>query len=667
MMRDEPPTFDERPPLDTPPADVTPGEPTDWRANLGRAPLASDATVKTRKRVSAIAASINAAMKAAGVDDACRNLNLDANEFRRMCLVMLDAAQRAEYEAERRKAQPPQARRFKATAYVMELFYKRRQMPKDLTDEERARLIAALARNWRRRFKRFLTVQRFLHLGLFDYEPGVASSNKKVAPHLIDRLSDLLADVQCRAAEGGGEPIGLYNRAAEAAVAHFRATVPEFAPEWEPEPKVEEAGAKESAPPKGRDPRKVVAATARATVKKLRAFIADERLTETQAEELRAQLHAQIEAAWADEAGPGGVSPPEGGRPCDSNADNAPPSAPPGNLDRTQVSYLAESESSKTPAKARLNAVQNVEIPKAPAEQARAFVDVFESVGATKFKAVYLSCEPLDGDPTYCGSEDCSPARLRARCLSMVERSERRSESVSVRAYCGSLIQLDDVTPEQLPALLPFSYFAVETSPKSFQAWIALPADLPRDAFKAVRERLLRRHNPTRKTEGTANGGAYGAIRMPGTLNAKEKHRRCFGELPRVSIVHLAPGLIVPPLELEHAGLLAEPLPAPAAPAPSSFSTSRLPEAWPDINVYRQRYWKADAGRADRSRADEAWVCAAARLGFSRSAIAAELPRVSDKARARPDYVERTANSAFEWLAAQPDARADRRRERMVI
>lgn len=659
----EPPTFDERPPLDAPPVDCGPedeGDGPTWEETHG----ADELTVRMRKRASAFASSFNAVIKAAGVDDACRRLDLDANEFRRMCLVGIEAAQRAEYAAERAAHPPPKVRRFKATAYVMELFYKRRQMPKGVTPDERKKIIDTLARNWRRRFKRFLAVQRFTHLGLFDYEPGVASSQKKVPPHLIDRLSDLLADVQRRAAAGGGEPIGRYDRAAAAALEAFRATFPPFAPEWKQEQE-DEAGPKEAVPPRARDRKRVIERAARECVARVRELAQAEGLTEEEAEALREQLHAEIETAWSARPGPPPTSPPGRGGRCDVNADTPQTSTGPVNLDRTPVSYLTEAESTKNPTKTEVEPVENPEIPKAPAEQARQLIDAFESVGASEFQAVFLEAQPLDRQPRCLGDERGSAARMRARSLAFIERSERQRQSVSIRVWGGAIIQVDDASHALMARLLPFSFYACETSPGSYQVWLALAPEIGEEGRKAVRERLLRMF---KSMEGeTANGGAFNAVRLAGSLNAKQKYRQSFGEFPRVKLLHVALGRLTSSLELEHAGLLAPPLPKPAAPAASPFA-GKLPSGWPDIREYRARKWKAGENRPDRSSAEAAWVGAAYRLGWPEHMIVAELERITEKGRGRRDgYCEKTVRNVIGYIGIQPDTRRAASRERMVI
>jgi len=83
--------------------------------------------------------------------------------------------------------------------------------------------------------------------------------------------------------------------------------------------------------------------------------------------------------------------------------------------DRAVVSYLTLVESAKTSTKTEGGSVENPEIPKAPAEQARNLIDAFERAGADRFKVVFLSAVPVAvtpaGEATRRGRR---PARARA-------------------------------------------------------------------------------------------------------------------------------------------------------------------------------------------------------------------------------------------------------------
>jgi len=195
----------------------------------------------------------------------------------------------------------------------------------------------------------------------------------------------------------------------------------------------------------------------------------------------------------------------------------------------------------------------------------------------------------------------------------------------------GPLIQVDDVGAALLPRLLPFAFAAVETSPGNYQAWLALGSGTTEDGRRAVRDRLLQKF----KAEGeTANGGAYNAVRLPGSLNVKEKYMAALGHYPRVRLVHVAPGRTASPPELERAGLLAPVAPPAPRPVVPRDVSARLPSGWPDLARYKSLKWKADENRPDRSSAEAAWVGAAWRMGWPESMIVAQLERITEKGRA---------------------------------
>jgi len=167
-------------------------------------------TVATRKKTSVLAAAFNAVMRRARIVEACHELNrlerlkakddpeyqpvrYDPNEIMRLYLTLIDAAQRTEWIAEQARAPYPKIRRFKCSAAMMELFYKRASMPLDADKERKQRHLDTLARTFRRRWAKVHAVQRHLHLAFFVHEKGEASGGKKEAGHFTDNLTDLLA------------------------------------------------------------------------------------------------------------------------------------------------------------------------------------------------------------------------------------------------------------------------------------------------------------------------------------------------------------------------------------------------------------------------------------------------------------------------------------------
>jgi hypothetical protein len=176
---------------------------------------------------------------------------------------------------------------------------------------------------------------------------------------------------------------------------------------------------------------------------------------------------------------------------------------------------------------------------------------------------------------------------------------------------------------------------------------------------------LLRKFKENKET---ANGGAYNSIRLPGCINAKEKYRKQFGEFPRVRLVSAAEGRVVAPGELELAGLLAPVEQPKAAPKIERVVSGKAPTHFPDFNTYLQKHWKQDENRPDRSSAEAAFACAAARMGHDRHAIISELARVSLKQKGRRDsYIEKTVDHALAWIARQPDTSSRGGRERVTL
>jgi hypothetical protein len=692
-------------------------------------------TVKTRKRASAFAASFNAVMRRAGIVETCHELNrleklrakddpeykptrFDPNEIMRTYLVLTDAAQRTEWMAEQSGAPYPKIRRFKCSAAMMESFYKRTLIPSDTDEADRQRQFAARARAWRRRWAKVHSVQRHLHLAFFLHEKGAATDEKKEAGHFTDNLTDVLAHTARRAGEMTGEPVGRFNRAADEALAHFRASVAPYAPEWNAEDM--DAGkattqASGEAKKKEADKWRPIRNNLKQCVRAALQLVREDGLSESEAFARRQELHALIETEWADAPEPDSPPEKESERasaaaavsplsPVTNTADtteNRPaprPVAPASEvdtwpasvlfLDRTNLSYLnsekianctaksqvsSDAGAEKTPLSVKLTdtcVTENL----TPTEQAMLFAEAVESVSVSGCKAVYLSMYSLAGEAEMLGSEPqrkgdrMSAAAFKARVPEYVRRNREEHHNVAFRVW-GAIIQIDDASAEVLGRLKPFAFSAIETSPGNFQVWLSLPKSYIgadgkiNEAGKALRTRLLKKFEENGET---ANGGAYGSTRLPGTLNIKEKYQPSF---PRIRLVHVALGRTCAPEELEAAGLLAASPIRPVAPTtePLSYSNSKLPTGWPDYQYYVSRAPLKEDGQPNLSRADESFVIRCYSLGHSRHSIAAMLRSVRDKAARRDDYVERTLNAAESYLATQPQTARAGARQRMVI
>jgi hypothetical protein len=671
-------TFIERPFVATEPdtEKCFAGDENTWQENL----TADALTVAARRKGSAFAASLGAVFRRSGIPEACRKLDLDLNEIKALYLTMIDAAQRAEYFAEREGAPYSKTRRFKCGAYMMECFHKRVVPPLDLAPDAKTKWIDSRARNWRRRFKRVHAVQCFTHLAFFVAEKGEADSLKKKASSYIDNLTDVIIDTAKRAEKMRGEPIGRYNRAADEALAHFRETVKPYAPEWTMQDQDDGTDAKPGAVAGDllADPWKPVKRAARELVKEALRVVREQGLSNEESLARRLELQAEIETAWTSAPEPT-VTPGEKGKraadtspsPVIHSADTPEMDAPPTNLDRTPVSYLNHEKTQNHSA--NLQTVSGVGATNFsnPTDEAARFVEALESVGCDSYKTKFLGIYPLHGEAESLGNEpeqngtSLTAAEIKPRLPEYIRRNREQEHNVAVRAW-GAFIQVDDCTAEIMERLKPFAFLITETSPGNYQVWLALPKSFTgadgkiSEQGKALRTRLLKKFEENKEP---ANGGAYGSTRLPGTLNIKEKYQPLF---PLIRLTHVAMGRIVTPEELEAEGLLAN---APAVPAltlvqSSRYANSKLPTGWPDYQLYVSRAPLKEDGQPNLSRADESFAVRCLSLGHPRHSVGAKLRTLRDKAANRADYVERTLNAAESWLASQP---VQQGRERMTI
>ena len=327
--RPEPPTFDERPPrggqlFDYHPVgdDDTQDGPATWEEKHA----APEETVKGRRHGSAWLASQSAVLTCAGVDRACDALNklererakrlkgykpltFDPNEIRRLCLVVSEAMMAVEVNAEAGGVPCSKLRRGPMPAYKLELHYQRQTIPYDLPKPAREKRVASLGRAWRRRWQKLYLVRCYLHLGLFDVEPGAAGAHGKVSPSATDRFLDLVAATKTLARREGGNLVNRYNRAASEVLAKFREEFPPFAPEWKPDSYVEdsEAAAKTKAAGEAAEPdlREEARRAVRSPAVRCARIARDLGLSGDEEVEFRLELQREFEAAW--------TSAPEGG------------------------------------------------------------------------------------------------------------------------------------------------------------------------------------------------------------------------------------------------------------------------------------------------------------------------------------------------------------------
>jgi hypothetical protein len=302
-----------------------------------------------------------------------------------------------------------------------------------------------------------------------------------------------------------------------------------------------------------------------------------------------------------------------------------------------QTDTLLLEEVSKTAKSAPVSPVmQTEEGTQAGGEESLTALLAFETVGASSFDVTLKNEE--SGKSDFLSNLD--GAGLRSWMPGLLKRNREGAESLIIRPRGASTIQIDDCSPAVVEQLQPFSFLTVETSSDNFQVWLALPVGTSEEELKQIRSRLLEYLKPT-----GANGGAYGAVRWAGSINRKPE-RNGF----RVRLRFVAPAHVVTGAELEGAGLLESP-----SPAPSSSETRPKADLGHKGLRIRGRAVRSFPSYAmclaekdgDRSKADASFLKLCELRGFSMDEATAELEQVSERAReekrrGRKDYVRRT-------------------------
>jgi hypothetical protein len=200
---------------------------------------------------------------------------------------------------------------------------------------------------------------------------------------------------------------------------------------------------------------------------------------------------------------------------------------------------------------------------------ARTMLDLFASVGATRFNVSWINIAhkprrprslrktltSLGGPLPRADNDDwldavhingISHADLHRTIPALLDTSIAERLSLIIRPYGPNVmfIQFDDLSADKLPSLAPAMFLIFETSPQSFQAWCAIPGEHNKD--------LARRG----KRGVHSDKSASGATRIAGSFNFKQKYAPNF---PRVTIINAQPGQMTSVDELEHMGLLAPP------------------------------------------------------------------------------------------------------------
>jgi hypothetical protein len=268
-------------------------------------------------------------------------------------------------------------------------------------------------------------------------------------------------------------------------------------------------------------------------------------------------------------------------------------------------------------------------------EEARLMIKAFVSVGCTAFDLSETTID--DGLVSFRAGRNIL-AMQDTILPYFIPLVWQRKENLIVRPrmpFPDVLAQLDDIGGVQFGRMISSGFLTVETSPGSFQIWIAISG-----ADEIFVRRLI-------KGVG-ADVGANGAVRMAGSPNCKPRYAPKF---PEVRIIDMELGRIETRENLEDL----------AAPVDSVRTAHPNPVGCP---VIQNRGWPDYAGclagapdrkngkGADRSRVDYLWTKWALERGNSPESVGEKLLEVSEKAReefdrGNNDYVFRTVRAAM--------------------
>jgi hypothetical protein len=279
-----------------------------------------------------------------------------------------------------------------------------------------------------------------------------------------------------------------------------------------------------------------------------------------------------------------------------------------------------------------------------PTGEALAMLSAFASVGARAFDLTLTEIERVNIPGGF--KRNRSVAELRRTIGRILSDAERDRHNVIIRPHSttATLIQLDDLDTLQVEQLERHAFMVLLTSPRNFQAWVAVK-DAPTDADQA--KDFIRR---LRKGIGGADKSATGATRIAGSLNFKTKYAPAFPlvklmsrQLCRVTTVGL----------LERAGFVAaeEPSAPPRVPPHNLSSRNAVARKWPNYQQTLSGAPPKSDGSQDRSMADFMWSKWAIERGWSIKETAEKLVEVSAKAqenarRGDEGYAEVTARNA---------------------
>jgi hypothetical protein len=180
--------------------------------------------------------------------------------------------------------------------------------------------------------------------------------------------------------------------------------------------------------------------------------------------------------------------------------------------------------------------------------------------------------------------------------------------------------------------LKPLSFLTIQTSPKSYHAWIALPAATSEAELTEVKDRLF----AALKME-KANRGPSGCSRWPDSINWKPEHNAF-----RVRVDSAKFGRRVTQRELDRHGLQAEIPEAPPA-VPSNVKSFRVASS-----KFPRYDWCLKKKDGIDHRADASFIHICLERGFTIDEIKSEMKKVSAKVRKEQElrhgdyYLDRT-------------------------
>ena len=263
-------------------------------------------------------------------------------------------------------------------------------------------------------------------------------------------------------------------------------------------------------------------------------------------------------------------------------------------------------------------------------------LELFASIGATRFDVTHTH---LSGEKRgFRRDRDLNEVATSLPYL--VTAAERRQNNLIIRPrlpkeFGAVCIQLDDIDAAKASKITPAAFLVIETSPASFQAWVAV-----KDAPLGTTARLRRGIG--------ADLNASGATRIAGSFNFKPKYAPHF---PTVRVAADQLGHIATVAELDALHVLAQ---KPQRVEIVRPATERRPAGkWPSYQRCLDGAPIGDKGNPSRTAADFVWCKIAASWRHPVDAVARELMRVSSKAQENGEgYAKQTAERAA-WAAAQ--------------